>query len=90
MMAEAGEEEEAMEIEDLVPVINRNHFEEAMSKARISVTKTDLQKYDDFRRKFDPIYAASRGAQTTVAEFQWPEREEQFKPAEDEEEDFYA
>jgi len=88
MMAEAGEEE-AMEIEDLVPQITRRHFEEALSKARISVTQTDLAKYDDFRRKFDPMYAASRGAQSAVPEFNWPEREEQFKPAEDEE-DFYA
>jgi len=67
-MAEAGEDE-AMDIEDLVPQITRRHWEEALSKARISVTQTDLAKYDDFRRKFDPMYAASRGATTAVAEF---------------------
>lgn len=75
-MAEAGEDDEAMDIEDLVPQITRRHFEEALSKARISVTTTDLAKYDDFRRKFDPMYATSRGASSAVPEFQWPEREE--------------
>lgn len=68
MMAEAGEDE-AMDIEDLVPMITRRHWEEALSKARISVTTTDLAKYDDFRRKFDPMYASSRGSSGAVPEF---------------------
>lgn len=42
---------------DAVPHITRRHFEEALGAARRSVTNVDLDKYDHFRRKFDPSYA---------------------------------
>lgn len=42
---------------DPVPHITRKHFEEALGSARRSVTATDLDKYDQFRRKYDPSYA---------------------------------
>ena len=47
-----------MEMEDPVPVITRKHFEEAMANARRSVTEYDLQKFEQFKIKFDPAYAA--------------------------------
>lgn len=34
------------EMDDPVPVITRKHFEEALSGARISVTKYDLDKFE--------------------------------------------
>lgn len=40
-----------------MPEITRKHFEEAMNGARRSVTAIDLNKYEEFRRKFDPSYA---------------------------------
>lgn len=43
--------------EDPVPVITRAHFEEAFHAARKSVTTHDLYKFDEFRKKFDPVYA---------------------------------
>ena len=46
-----------MEAEDPVPVITRTHFEEAMNSARRSVTVHDLYKFEEFRKKFDPVYA---------------------------------
>merc|ERR1711865_684075 len=49
-------EDEVMEMEDPVPVITRAHFEEAMANARRSVTEYDLNKFEQFRTKFDPAY----------------------------------
>jgi len=43
---------------DPVPEITRKHFEEAMASARRSVTNIDLEKYEHFRKKFDPSYAS--------------------------------
>jgi transitional endoplasmic reticulum ATPase len=49
---------------DPVPEIGRKHFEEALKYARKSVTNVDLEKYEQFRRKFDPAYAVkSTGSQ---------------------------
>jgi len=63
---------EDAEMEDPVPVITRKHFEEAMGSARKSVTEYDLQKFEQFKIKFDPSYAAKQGKiQRTV--INWPE-----------------
>ena len=51
-----------VEMEDPVPVITRAHFEEALANARRSVTEYDLNKFELFRTKFDPAYAAKVGA----------------------------
>jgi len=42
---------------DPVPEIQRVHFEEALHSARKSVAAVDLEKYNQFRRRFDPAYA---------------------------------
>ncbi len=42
---------------DPVPEIQRHHFEEALLNARKSVDNLDLEKYNQFKRKFDPAYA---------------------------------
>lgn len=56
---------------DPVPEITRKHFEEALKYARKSVTNVDLEKYEQFRRKFDPAYAAkSTGSQGI--QIKWP------------------
>lgn len=47
---------------DMVPELTRKHFEEALRNARTSVTRTDLEKFEQFRRKFDPSYAARQGS----------------------------
>jgi transitional endoplasmic reticulum ATPase len=73
----AVENPDGMEVEDPVPEITRRHFEEALSNARKSVTNLDLNKYDQFRRKFDPVYASRQGSGgPTIARFQWPEKED--------------
>ena len=58
--------------EDPVPVITRKHFEEALSAARKSVTAYDLDKFESFRKKFDPAYAAKVAGQSAV-KINWPE-----------------
>ncbi|CAG9328776.1 unnamed protein product [Blepharisma stoltei] len=90
LQVEQGDEN--MEItDDPVPEITRRHFEEALSTARRSVTNVDLNKYDQFRRKFDPVYAARQGGQVSSAPvFRWPERADQIQQVAAEEEDLYS
>lgn len=76
-----------MEMEDPVPVITRKHFEEAMANARKSVTEYDLQKFEQFKIKFDPAYAAKQG-KIQRAVIQWPEDDSgQFQNANDDNDD---
>jgi transitional endoplasmic reticulum ATPase len=63
---------EDVEMEDPVPVITRAHFEEALANARRSVTEYDLNKFEQFRTKFDPAYAAKVGAKQRAV-INWPE-----------------
>merc|ERR1712183_80744 len=51
--------------------ITRKHFEEAFAGARRSVATNDLAKYDQFRKKFDPLYKAGSGDGGFV--MQWPD-----------------
>ena len=59
---------------DPVPEITRKHFEEALRTARRSVTSIDLEKFEQFKRKFDPSYAnKSQGAsQNQASSIKWP------------------
>merc|ERR1712157_594203 len=52
--------------------IGRKHFEEAFAGARRSVDATQLAKYDQFRKKFDPIYMAQSGGDGGVV-INWPD-----------------
>merc|ERR1712004_823115 len=73
----AGDEGDAVmdaeEVQDPVPVIGRHHFEEAFAAARRSVTTHDLYKFEEFRKKFDPVYAKKVGGQTSEVKIDWPE-----------------
>lgn len=60
------------DMEDPVPVITRTHFEEALQAARKSVTAYDLDKFEQFRRKYDPAYAAKATGQSVIR-INWPE-----------------
>ena len=44
------------DITSITTKISRQHFDEAFQHARRSVSAVDLVKYDNFRRKFDPLY----------------------------------
>ena len=83
-------EDEPMEMDDPVPVITRTHFEEAMANARRSVTEYDLQKFEQFRQKFDPAYAQKVGGKQRAV-INWPEDDSsQFQNKEDDDEDLYS
>ena len=72
------------EVEDPVPVITRDHFEEAFQAARKSVTTHDLYKFEEFRKKFDPVYAKKSAGQEQRVRINWPEDQSaQFAAAED-------
>lgn len=59
----AGEIDEAAPFEDPVPFIRRDHFEEAMSRARRSVGDDDIRKYEVFmtKMKTDAAKAGANG-----------------------------
>merc|ERR1711970_394544 len=90
LMKDAGDDEAMMEMDDPVPVITRAHFEEAMANARKSVTEYDLTKFEQFRTKFDPAYAARVGGKSRAV-INWPEdNSSQFQNKEDDDDDLYA
>lgn len=89
----AGDGEDA--VMDGVDVfeITRKHFEEAFTHSRRSVSLTDLNKYDNFRMKFDPVYkqsnaAAGGGDLVTIV---WPDDNTNFSAAPaDDDDDLYS
>jgi transitional endoplasmic reticulum ATPase len=70
---------------DIHAEITRKHFEEGFSHARRSVNQADLNKYDHFRKSFDPLYRSESGGGADV--INWPEDDTQFNAAADEDED---
>lgn len=78
--------------EDPVPVINREHFEEAFQAARKSVTTHDLYKFEEFRKKMDPSYAKRSGDANAAPDItlNWPEdTSAQFNQAINDDDDLY-
>ena len=57
-----------------------------MRGARRSVTQMDLEKFEQFRRKFDPSFASKN--QGSGPQFKWPSSNNsaQNRPADDDEE----
>jgi len=78
-------------VEDPVPMITRDHFEEAFQAARKSVTTHDLYKFDEFRKKMDPAYAKRSGdGQAVDISLNWPEdNSAQFAANADDDDDLY-
>merc|ERR1719388_192872 len=72
--------------------IGRKHFEEAFAGARRSVGITDLAKYDQFRKKFDPVYMNSSGGGDGTPAINWPDDAGAFTAtaAADDEDDLYS
>lgn len=75
LAADAGADADMEEAaEDPVPLITRLHFEEAFHAARRSVTTHDLYKFEEFRKKFDPVYAKKvSGGPSEIPRINWPE-----------------
>lgn len=85
-----GDQAMADAMEDPVPVITRKHFEEALAAARKSVTAYDLDKFEQFRRKYDPAYAAKVAGVTTI-KINWPEdSSSQFQAKPSDDDDIYS
>lgn len=77
---------------DEVVEITRKHFEEAFAGARRSVSMTDLNKYDNFRMKYDPVYKQSHGSGADTYNIQWPDDNTNFEvaAADDDDDDLYS
>merc|ERR1719517_143228 len=72
--------------------IGRKHFEEAFGGARRSVAATDLAKYDQFRKKFDPVYKNQAGGDGAPL-INWPDEPSlgaTAAAADDDDDDLYA
>merc|ERR1712113_524343 len=64
--------DDAMDTDAAGSEIGRKHFEEAFAGARRSVASNDLAKFDQFRKKFDPVYKNSTGGDGSL-NIQWPD-----------------
>merc|ERR1711957_362471 len=88
--AEAGEDADMEEdVKDPVPMITRTHFEEAFNAARRSVTTHDLHKFEEFRKKFDPVYAKKAAGDESKPRVNWPESDVAQFDAQDDDDDLY-
>lgn len=78
-------------VEDPVPMITRDHFEEAFQSARKSVTTHDLYKFDEYRKKMDPSYTKrdGDGEIATDITLDWPEDASDQIQAADDDDDLY-
>lgn len=77
---------------DPVPEITRKHFEEALRTARRSVTNVDLEKFEQFKRKFDPSFAKQSGSsssQQQQSNIKWPTNNVQSRQQNDDD-DLYS
>lgn len=79
---------------DPVPEITRKHFQEALKTARRSVTAIDLEKFEQFKRKFDPSFVNKNpGSNNSQGpSIKWPSSNVQGggnKPMNNEEDDLY-
>lgn len=85
-----GDQAMAEAMEDPVPVITRKHFEEALAAARTSVDQAQLIRFEEFRKKYDPAYAAKVAGQS-VAKINWPEdNSSQFQAKPSDDDDIYS
>jgi transitional endoplasmic reticulum ATPase len=78
---------------DPVPEITRKHFEEALRTARKSVTNIDLEKFEQFRRKFDPSFAKSSSSSSNQQQqgpsIKWPSSSVPQKSSKNDDDDLY-
>uniref|UniRef100_A0A7S2V5G4 Cell division cycle protein 48 n=1 Tax=Fibrocapsa japonica TaxID=94617 RepID=A0A7S2V5G4_9STRA len=73
LRAEAGEDMEGVEEEDLVPEILPRHFEEAVRNSRRSVSDRDLAQYASFAQTLQQARSQITGAGGSLAGFAFPE-----------------
>jgi len=69
--AKEGRTEDIEMMEDAVPMITKRHFEYGIANCRKSVNDLDLEKYQEFKRKFDPSFAQQKGG-SVVNKVKWP------------------
>jgi len=90
LAGEAGADADMQDdVEDPVPMITRRHFEEAFAAARRSVNTHDLAKFEEFRKKFDPVYAKKSAGQEQKVRINWPEDNSAQFAAQEDEDDLY-
>jgi transitional endoplasmic reticulum ATPase len=71
-------------MEDPVPMITKRHFEIGLSHCRKSVNEVDLNRYDEFKRKFDPSFVTAERESTKII---WPDDDGKGKDEKKDDED---
>jgi transitional endoplasmic reticulum ATPase len=66
-----GKEDMDLDLPDPVPVLTKRHFEVGFSHARISVNEADIQKYMEFKQKFET--SSTTTSKTKSSNFGWPD-----------------
>jgi transitional endoplasmic reticulum ATPase len=61
-----------------------------LKTARRSVTSLDLEKFEQFRRKFDPSFANKSGNSQQGPSIKWPSAGNQASKKSNEEDDLYS
>jgi transitional endoplasmic reticulum ATPase len=75
---------------ETVNMITRIHMEEALSKARKSVSQTNLSDFETFRKKMDPAYNKQVAGTTSRPKINWPVFTSQFNNAAVDDDDLYS
>ena len=77
---------------DPVPEITRKHFEEALRTARRSVTNMDLEKFEQFKRKFDPSFSNKQPGSSGQSGpgIKWPSNSTQARQQANDDDDLYS
>jgi len=95
MRAEAGDDMQDIEEEDLVPEILPRHFEEAVRASRRSVSDRDLAQYSSFAQTLNQARSQITGPAGSLSNFAFPTQRgavagSTAAVAEEEEEDLYS
>lgn len=69
-LKEGGRDDDIDIVEDPVPTLTRRHFEFGLANSRISVGESDISRYEEFKRKFDPNFASSMSSSNKL---NWPD-----------------
>ena len=75
---------------ETVNMITRVHMEEALSKARKSVSQTNLSDFETFRKKMDPAYNKQVAGSSSRPSIKWPVFTSQFNNAAVDDDDLYS
>ena len=78
--------------DDPVPMLLKRHFEYGLTHCVKSVHDVDLQRYEDFKAKFDPNFSFDKKGKAGANKIQWPDDKggKKSSPSNDDDLDLYS